>query len=134
MKILIVDDDYDQRHLRALLLLRAGFEASEAGDAASAKAIAAAEHPRAAVIDLRLPTIEDGMALIRDLKGLDTAMRLIVLTGVGAHVLDARPERIFVDQLLVKPAPTADLIDALRGGLQDDPVKGPAAVAGQPAH
>jgi DNA-binding NtrC family response regulator len=134
MKILIVDDDCDQRHIRTLLLLRAGFETSETGDAAGAKAIAAAQHPRAAVIDLRLPTIEDGIALIRELKVLDPAMRLIVLTGVNAHVLDARPERILVEKLLVKPAPTADLIDALRGGLQDHPALRPGDAAGHPTH
>lgn len=134
MKILVVDDDCDQRHIRTLLLLRAGFEASEAGDATGAKAIATTEHPHAAVIDLRLPTVEDGIALIRDLKSLDPAMRLIVLTGANIHVLDARPERTLVDQLLVKPAPTADLIDALRGGVQDEPAVRPADVTGQTAH
>jgi len=116
MKILIIDDDADQREIRALLLSQTGFEVSEAGDAASAKTIAAEERPNAAVIDLRLPTIEDGLALIRDLKTMNPAMRLIVLTGARANVLEARPVRLLVDQLLVKPAPAAALIQALGGG------------------
>ena len=120
MKILIVDDDSDQRQIRALLLSQAGFEAFEAGDVAGAKIIAAAEHPQAAVVDLRLPTVEDGLALVRDLKALNPAMRLVVLTGAGINVLARRPERLLVDQLLVKPAPTAALIDAIRGVLLQD--------------
>jgi Response regulator containing CheY-like receiver, AAA-type ATPase, and DNA-binding domains len=120
MKILIVDDDSDQRQIRALLLSQAGFEAFEAGDVAGAKIIAAAEHPQAAVVDLRLPTVEDGLALVRDLKALNPATRLVVLTGAGINVLARRPERLLVDQLLVKPAPTAALIDAIRGVLLQD--------------
>jgi two-component system response regulator RegA len=120
MKILIVDDDSDQRQIRALLLSQAGFEAFEAGDVAGAKIIAAAEHPQAAVVDLRLPTVEDGLALLRDLKALNPATRLVVLTGAGINVLARRPERLLVDQLLVKPAPTAALIDAIRGVLLQD--------------
>ena len=119
MKILIVDDDSDQRQIRALLLSQAGFEVSEAGNVAGAYATAAAEGPCAAVIDLRLPTIEDGLALIRDLKALDPAIRLIVLTGAKANVLETRPEGLLVDQLLVKPAPTTALIEALRRGFQE---------------
>ena len=120
MKILIVDDDSDQRQIRALLLSQAGFEAFEAGDVAGAKIIAAAEHPQAAVVDLRLPTVEDGLALVRDLKALNPATRLVVLTGAGINVLARRPERLLVDQLLIKPAPTAALIDAIRGVLLQD--------------
>jgi len=120
MKILIVDDDSDQRQIRALLLSQAGFEAFEAGDVAGAKIIAAAEHPQAAVVDLRLPTVEDGLALVRDLKALNPATRLVVLTGAGINVLARRPERLLVDQLMVKPAPTAALIDAIRGVLLQD--------------
>ncbi len=120
MKILIVDDDSDQRQIRALLLSQAGFEAFEAGDVAGAKIIAAAEHLQAAVVDLRLPTVEDGLALVRDLKALNPATRLVVLTGAGINVLARRPERLLVDQLLVKPAPTAALIDAIRGALLKD--------------
>ncbi|HJY08526.1 MAG TPA: hypothetical protein VJ323_19555, partial [Bryobacteraceae bacterium] len=68
----------------------------------------------------RLPTVEDGLALVRDLKALNPATRLVVLTGAGINVLARRPERLLVDQLLVKPAPTAALIDAIRGVLLQD--------------
>jgi DNA-binding response OmpR family regulator len=119
MKILLVDDDADQREIRALLLTQAGFDTIEAGTPSSAKAIATTERPNAAVIDLRLPTIDHGLALIRDLKVLDPTMRLIVLTGARADVLKTRPERHLVDRLLVKPASTGALIEMLRSGIQE---------------
>lgn len=115
MKILIVDDDVDQRQIRALLLSQVGFDVLEAGDAASAKTIAGSGCPKAAVVDLRLPTVEDGLALIRDLKAMDSTMRIIVLTGSKTNVLEMRPERLLVEQLLIKPAPAAYLIAAIRG-------------------
>jgi DNA-binding response OmpR family regulator len=114
MKILVVDDDRDQRELRSLLLARSGFDALSASDRTSARELAAEHHPSAAVVDLGLPAVEDGLELIRDLKALDSGMRVIVLTGSGKNTLRGALEPDLVDHLFVKPASTADLIRALR--------------------
>ena len=114
MKILVVDDDRDQRELRSLLLAKSGFDALSASDRTSAKDLAAEHHFSAAVIDLGLPKVEDGVELIRDLKALDSGIRVIVLTGSGKNTLRAALEPDLVDHLFVKPASTADLIRALR--------------------
>jgi DNA-binding response OmpR family regulator len=114
MKILVVEDDQDQRHLRSQLLSRHGFDTLEASDGATAKRLAIEHRPSAVVLDLGLPTTDDGLALIRDLRALDKTVHLIVLTGRNQRVLENRPEAELIDDLLVKPASTTKLVQALR--------------------
>src|SRR3954469_11169141 len=114
MKVLVVDDDSMQREMRALLLEQGGFTTIEAPDKISARRLAVEHHPTAAVVDLRLPSLEDGLELIRELKGLDPAIRLIVLTGRLPDLFASRPEAAMVDRLLIKPSSTADLVRTLR--------------------
>lgn len=114
MTILVVDDDRDQRELRSLLLTRNGFEAVSAADKTSAKQLAAAHRPDAAVVDLGLPTIQDGLELIRDLKALDSGMRVVVLTGSTQRALANDLNSAPVDDLFIKPASTAALVRKLR--------------------
>jgi DNA-binding response OmpR family regulator len=119
MKVLVVEDDRNQREVRSLLLARSGFVALEAGDANSAKVIAAEHLPHVAIVDLGLPTIDDGLELIRDLKRQNPGMRVIVLTGRRRNSFENRPGADLIDQLLMKPASTAALIQALRSLLGD---------------
>ncbi len=114
MTILIVDDDRDQRELRSLLLTRSGFTTLEAGDKQTAKQIAAERRPAAALVDLKIPTIDDGFELIRELKTCDPSIRVIVLTGVPRNSFQHRPEAALMDELLTKPTTTAVLLGALR--------------------
>jgi CheY-like chemotaxis protein len=114
MRVLLVDDDAEQLALRSLLLHQNGLETFEAGDARSAVKIASVEKPLCAVIDLRLPTVELGLKLIRDLKQLDPGMHILVLTGVNPGGLTRSPERELVDQVIVKGSPSSQLIRALK--------------------
>lgn len=114
MTILVVDDDREQRELRSLLLARNGFEAVSAADKASAKRLAAAHHPQAAVVDLGLPTIQDGLELIQDLKALDSGIRLLVITGSTHKTLAKNLDFASVDDIFIKPASTAALVRKLR--------------------
>lgn len=114
MKVLVVDDDQDQRQLRSQLLARHGFEALEAPDGVTAKTLAIEHRPRAVVLDLGLPTLDDGLALIRELRSLDEDVRLIVLTGRLRSSFESRPEAKLVNDLLIKPTSTARLVRTLR--------------------
>lgn len=97
-----------------MLLTRNGFDAVAAADRASARDLAAEHRPAAAVIDLGLPSIQEGLQLIRELKALDSAIRVLVLTGSSRKTVENDLDRILVDDLFVKPAPTAALIRTLR--------------------
>lgn len=113
MKVLIVDDDLDQLMLRGMLLRQSGFETAEATDIDSAMEMAAAYKPQFAVLDLRMPTEELGLSLIRQLKTLDPAIRLFVLTGGDPKRFANRAERQLVEEVLVKGA-SAQLAHKLR--------------------
>ncbi len=113
MKILVADDDRDQLFVRSLLLRKNGFEAIEAGDGPSALRKAKAHKPECALIDLRLPTEECGLELIRALKALDSKMHVFVLTGADRNRLAARKENDLVEEVFVKGAASRDLIEKL---------------------
>ena len=114
MKILVVDDDGDQLEIRSLLLTRSGFEAFAAGDRTTACRLAAKHRPEVAIVDLCLPTIQEGLELIRDLKALDAEMRVLVLTGSARKNIESRLDGSLFDHLFVKPASSAALIRTLR--------------------
>lgn len=114
MKVLLAEDDRDQLSLRAMLLRQSGLEAFEAPDAASALELAAACKPQCAVVDLRLPTEKTGLRLIRDLKALDSGMRVFVLTGSDPARLKDYPERALIEEVVVKGASSASLIRKLK--------------------
>jgi CheY-like chemotaxis protein len=113
MKILVADDDADQLSLRCMLLARSGFQTMAAADASSAMQLAAAHKPDCAVVDLRLPTEELGLRLIRELKSLHPAMHLLVLTGGDALRLRKIPESGLIDAIVTKGSSSAALVQKL---------------------
>ena len=114
MRVLLADDDRDQLTLRSMLLARSGFETIEAVDRPSAVELAAAEKPDCAVIDLRFPTEENGLRLIRELKDLNSSIHLFVLTGGDPDRFSERPESKLVDQVIVKGSSSAYLVEELQ--------------------
>ena len=113
MKVLVVDDDLDQLLLRGMLLRQNGFETAEATDIETAMEMAAAYKPELAVLDLRLPTEELGLSLIRQLKTLDPAIRLFVLTGADPKRFARHAEHQLVEDVLLKGS-SAQLTQKLR--------------------
>lgn len=113
MKILVVDDDLDQLLLRGMLLRQNGFETAEATDIESAMEMAAAYKPELAVVDLRVPTEECGLSLIRQLKTLDPAIKVFVLTGADPKRFARHSECQLVEDVLLKGS-SAQLADRLK--------------------
>lgn len=114
MRILLADDDCDQLALRSMLLARSGFKILEASDHRSALKLAAEEKPECAIVDLRFPTEDIGLRLIRELKELDSDIHVFVLTGGDPRQFALRSERKLVDQVIVKGASTAYLVGQLQ--------------------
>jgi DNA-binding response OmpR family regulator len=114
MKVLLADDDLDQLALRSMLLERSGFEMIRAADHVSAAELAASQKPECAVIDLRLPTEERGLWLIGELKRLDSAIHIIVLTGGNPERLARQSAANLVDEIIVKGASSGPLIRKLK--------------------
>ncbi len=113
-RILIVDDDLDQLTVRELLLQARGFQTLAAGDAQSAFALAEAERPDCALLDLNLPTEAAGLALLRSLRGLPFPPRVVVLTGTNIKRLRCARELQEADAVLEKGSPSNTLVELLR--------------------
>jgi DNA-binding response OmpR family regulator len=114
MKILVADDDLDQLTLRCLLLEQSGFQTLQASDPGSALAIAEAEKPDCAVLDLCFPNPESGYRLVRELKALDSAIRLVLLTGAQPARFANRSETELIDEIVQKGLGSANLVRKLR--------------------
>ena len=110
--VLLVDDALEQLKLRQLILEHEGFSVATAGSASEAIAQCCGECDTV-VIDLRLPTLQDGLSLIRALHERTPATPLIVLAGFPDE-LKGRPEHAMVRHVLRKGNPTRVLIDLLR--------------------
>jgi DNA-binding response OmpR family regulator len=111
-RILLVDDDVDQLEIRKLLLETEGHEVDVASDGKTASRTFEERRPGLVVMDLRLPGVEDGRALIRDLRARSPSVRIVVLSGLGAEVLRL-PEAGLVDQVLHKPFPSGRFLDLI---------------------
>jgi DNA-binding response OmpR family regulator len=114
MKILVADDDLDQLTLRCQLLERSGFQAVQASDLEAALAVAKTEKPACAVIDLFFPNEESGLRLVRDLKALDSAIHVVLLTGATSARLANRSEARLIDEIVEKGSSSAKLVQRLK--------------------
>ncbi len=104
--LLVVDDDAAFRERLARAIAARGYEVRSAGDAAEALASARADSPEMAVVDLRMPN-GSGLELVRDLKQIDPATKVVVLTGYGSIATAIEAMRLGATHYLPKPA-TAD--------------------------
>jgi two-component system, NtrC family, response regulator len=101
--ILIVEDDPDQLELRKLLLENAGHEVWTAAGREEANKVFDEASPTVVIMDLRLPRLADGQALIRDLRDRSSTVRIFVESGAVGD-LTALPEAGLVNELLNKPS------------------------------
>jgi CheY-like chemotaxis protein len=101
-KILVVEDDLDQLQIRRQILEQAGYEVAVAQNAT--EAMPKIPGCRVVLMDLRLPTAEDGMQLIR---AAAPVARVILLSG-------AEPEGpLPVDEFLRKPFSSRKLLETV---------------------
>lgn len=122
-RILVVDDDANNRFVLTGLLHAMGHHALEATDSAQALALLA-HHPIDVVLtDLQLPDL-DGMALTRAIRALPGDIGSVPTVAVSADVTPGVMERCLaagMDGYLSKPVMPADLrrtIDAVCAGRQ----------------
>ena len=109
LRILLVEDNEDARHMVSAALAHAGHEVREAADGASALAQAKEVKPDAILLDIGLPDI-DGYEVARRLRNDGPARdaTLIALTGYGQKEDRERCEAAGFDAHLIKPvAPDA---------------------------
>ena len=115
-RVLLVDDDPGGLEIRKMLLERDGHQVSIAADARAARDRFREVSPECVILDLRLPSPEDGLALVREFRKSREAtpgLRIVVLAGWSAD-LEGRPEQDLVDEVLAKPVRSERLTKAVR--------------------
>lgn len=102
IKILVVEDDLDQLHVRRLMLEQAGHVITTAQTAS--EALEKLPGCQLVLMDFRIPEPEDGMRLIHAALG---AARIIVLSGAPPEV------PLPVDEWLTKPCSSKKLLETI---------------------
>jgi len=81
-KILIIDDEPSMRHMLRLVLEKAGYQVSEAGDGISGlQALEASDHVMA-LCDIRMPGL-DGLQLIREINSRRLNTLMVMMSAYG---------------------------------------------------
>jgi CheY-like chemotaxis protein len=102
-RILVVEDEIDQLAIRRQLLEHAGYEVLTAQTAADA--LLQLHGCQVVLMDLRIPRLEDGMALIQSATA--ASARIVVLSGAESD--GALP----VDEFLAKPCSSKKLLETV---------------------
>ncbi len=111
-RILVVEDNAQQLSVRCLLLELSGHEVYPAANASEAARLLAEHSPDIILMDLCLPDMEDGLALIRAGARQPHPVKTIVLSG-WPEELYGRPEAALATEILLKPVATRVLLEAV---------------------
>ncbi len=102
MKIAIVDDEQDMRQSISQWLALSGFETETFSNATDALKGLAADYPGIVVTDIRMPGM-DGMQFLKKIKGVDSALPVIMITGHGDVPMAVEAMRLGAFDFLEKP-------------------------------
>jgi CheY-like chemotaxis protein len=118
LRVLVVDDNRDCADSLALLLELWGYAPAVAYDGPSALALASADPPAAALLDIAMPGM-DGCEVARRLRAMPGTARalLVAVTGRGREEDVRRCYEAGIDLHFVKPYDTVELWRALRTSL-----------------
>jgi len=114
MKVLIVDDNQMTRLMMADFLREMGHNvAGEAGDGDSALKAFAELRPEAVLLDIIMPG-RSGVEVLEELRKLDTAVRIIMITAVEQEGVDKRLFELGATAILHKPFSYGEFKETLK--------------------
>ena len=102
MKIAIVDDEKDMRQSISQWLALSGFDTETYASAEEALKGLGTDYPGIVVSDIKMPGM-DGMQFLRKLKGVDSTLPVIMITGHGDVPMAVEAMRIGAFDFLEKP-------------------------------
>ncbi|MBO6853463.1 MAG: sigma-54-dependent Fis family transcriptional regulator [Marivivens sp.] len=102
MKIAIVDDERDMRQSISQWLALSGFDTEAFSGAEEALKALGPDYPGIVVTDIKMPGM-DGMQFLRKIKGLDSSIPVIMITGHGDVPMAVEAMRIGAFDFLEKP-------------------------------
>jgi len=109
--LLLVDDDGVLRERLARAFRDRGFEVASARNVEEALALARADPPELAVVDLKMPG-RGGLELIGELRSIEPETRIVVLTGYGSVATALEAVRLGAVHYLAKPADADEILAA----------------------
>lgn len=109
--LLLVDDDEDFRSVLSAALEKRGYEVTTAANVDEALALSEQNPPEFAVVDLKMPG-PSGLVLVKRLKELDAATRIVMLTGYASIATAIEAVKLGATHYLAKPANAAEIIAA----------------------
>jgi two-component system cell cycle response regulator DivK len=118
-KILMVEDNADNREIYRTILTYGGYEVVEAADGEEGIAAAREHVPALILMDVSIPKL-DGWEATRRLKG-DVATRHIPVIALTAHALESDRQRSIeagCDGYLRKPVSPGDVLAEVRRVLE----------------
>jgi two-component system cell cycle response regulator DivK len=114
-RILVIEDQQDNRQILRDLLTSADFEVIEAEDGETGLVAAAAHRPDLILMDIQLPTL-DGYEATRRLKA-DTALRAIPVIAVTSYASSSDADKARAagcDAFISKPFSPRQLLATVR--------------------
>jgi DNA-binding NtrC family response regulator len=102
MKVAIVDDERDMRQSISQWLALSGFDTETFASAEEALKRIGADYPGVVVTDIKMPGM-DGMQFLKKLKGIDSALPVIMITGHGDVPMAVEAMRVGAFDFLEKP-------------------------------
>jgi two-component system cell cycle response regulator DivK len=114
-RILVVEDQHDNRQILRDLLVPAGFDLIEAWDGETAVTKAKAEHPDLILMDIQLPGI-DGYEATRRIKA-DPSLKQTPVIAVTSYALSGDEEKTRAagcDAYVAKPFSPRQLLKKIR--------------------
>ncbi|NBT51382.1 MAG: sigma-54-dependent Fis family transcriptional regulator, partial [Marivivens sp.] len=102
MKIAVVDDEKDMRQSISQWLALSGFDTETYACAEDALKVLTSDYPGIVVSDIKMPGM-DGMQFLRKIKGLDSTLPVIMITGHGDVPMAVEAMRIGAYDFLEKP-------------------------------
>ena len=118
--ILVVEDDDVFRNILVRALEARGYDVRGVADAKTAIALARADSPEMAVVDLRLND-DSGLDVVRELKAIDVSTTIVVLTGYGSIATALESVRLGAAHYLTKPTDPDRILAAFERGLAARP-------------
>lgn len=118
--VLVVEDDDVFCTVLVQALGPRGYDARGVGTGAAALDVARADSPEMAVVDLRLPDMS-GLDVVRELKAIDAATSIVVLTGYGSIATALEAIRLGALHYLTKPTDADRILEAFAHGLEAHP-------------
>jgi len=109
--LLLVDDDETLRTRLARAFEARGLSVTTAATCGEAVALAQADPPELALVDLRLPG-GSGIDVVRELKAADSTTTIVVLTGYGSIATAVESMRSGATTYLTKPVDADQILAA----------------------